>query len=142
MEYIKGKTLEQILFVEQQSWAFSDLLRCFCILCDIAEYIAKEQLIYGDWKLSNIMIAEDRMVYFIDFGTSRFVTKSNVKMSLNMCSTPMYTTPEQLEDSCRVLEEHSLVIKRLRNHHKKIRKFLHIHFLLFFVLESRKNFPR
>ena len=70
MEYIEGNSLRDLM-KKQKIWKEKE---CIDIVCEIANILStfhcqSPTLIYGDLKPENIMIGQDRNVYFIDFGS-------------------------------------------------------------------------
>jgi serine/threonine protein kinase len=98
MEYIHGKTLEQILSARHGkpldehtalSWALQ--------ICRAMHFLSVQKphpIIFRDLKPSNIMIARDGRVKLIDFGIARFF-KENKREDTYVYGTPGYAAPEQ-----------------------------------------------
>jgi serine/threonine protein kinase len=98
MEYIHGKTLEQMLDDEQGrpmdeqrvlSWALQ--------ICRAMHFLSVQKprpIVFRDLKPSNIMIDRKGRVKLIDFGIARFFKEDNVKDTF-VYGTPGYAAPEQ-----------------------------------------------
>nr|MDA8424465.1 serine/threonine-protein kinase [Nitrospiraceae bacterium] len=98
MEYIRGKTLEQMLEgrrrkpVEEQqalSWAIQ--------ICRAMHFLSVQKprpIVFRDTKPSNIMISRDGRVKLIDFGIARFF-KDEQDEDTYVYGTPGYAAPEQ-----------------------------------------------
>jgi serine/threonine protein kinase len=98
MEYIRGKTLDQLLngrrgkpVDERQalSWALQ--------ICRAMHFLSVQKprpIVFRDMKPSNIMIAHDGRVKLIDFGIARFY-KEERNEDTYVYGTPGYAAPEQ-----------------------------------------------
>lgn len=98
MEYIDGKTLEDVLFarkgkpVEERlalSWALQ--------ICRAMHFLSVQKprpIVFRDLKPSNIMINRDGKVKLIDFGIARFF-KEEKREDTYVYGTPGYAAPEQ-----------------------------------------------
>ncbi len=98
MEYIRGKTLEQMLDsrhgkpVDERlalSWALQ--------ICRAMHFLSVQKprpIVFRDMKPSNIMIAHDGRVKLIDFGIARFFKEERTEDTY-VYGTPGYAAPEQ-----------------------------------------------
>jgi serine/threonine protein kinase len=98
MEYIHGRTLDQILVsrsghpLEERlalSWALQ--------ICRAMHFLSVQKphpIVFRDLKPSNIMIANDGRVKLIDFGIARFF-KVDKREDTFVYGTPGYAAPEQ-----------------------------------------------
>lgn len=95
MEYIEGKTLEELLdqngpFTERRvlSWARQ--------LCDVLEYLHSQQppVIFRDMKPGNIMLMRNGRIKLIDFGIARLFRQSS-EQDTQLLGTPGFAPPEQ-----------------------------------------------
>ncbi len=92
MEYINGRTLEQVLSESPTPWP-----RACAWAADLATALGRAHqagIIHGDVKPANIMVTEDGNVKLSDFGIARFATQ--VSNSGRIMGTPAYLAPEQI----------------------------------------------
>lgn len=97
MEYIEGVNLDESI---SKSGALSlkasvDVMKQ---LCDIIEYLHKNNIVYNDLKPSNIMIDDHNKVTLIDFGIAKN-THSGNEINNMYSGTIAYSSPEQLRGS-------------------------------------------
>lgn len=94
MEYLKGKTLHQLLSekkIIEVDQAISILEQILYAL----EAANKEQIVHRDIKPSNIMITEDGRVKVMDFGIAKLPSFSMTTTG-TVLGTPYYMSPEQI----------------------------------------------
>jgi serine/threonine protein kinase len=98
MEYIQGKTLEQILNSRRGKPVDERLaLSCALQMCRAMHFLSVQKprpIVFRDIKPSNIMVARDGRVKLIDFGIARFF-KEEQKEDTYVYGTPGYAAPEQ-----------------------------------------------
>lgn len=93
MEYITGKTVEQLLTegVGQPerlfTWGVS--------LARALDYAHSNGIIHGDVKPANVLVNGDGRVKLADFGIARMATR--ISQSGRLMGTPAYLSPEQIE---------------------------------------------
>ena len=96
MEYIKGKTLRDIL---KMNGALSqrDAEQVMLGVLNALEYSHRMGIIHRDIKPGNIMISEQGMVKVMDFGIARALDDSATTMtqSQGVVGTAQYLSPEQ-----------------------------------------------
>ncbi|WP_069805502.1 serine/threonine protein kinase [Thermogemmatispora onikobensis] len=96
MEYIDGKTLEELL--EENGGPFSErrVLGWARQICDVLEYLHGQQppVIFRDLKPGNIMLRRDGRIKLIDFGIARLVRRSS-SQDTQLLGTPGFAPPEQ-----------------------------------------------
>ncbi len=96
MEYIDGKTLEDLL--ERNGGPFSEkrVLTWADQLCEVLEYLHSQNppIIFRDMKPGNIMLTRQGYIKLIDFGIARFF-RSTSATDTQMLGTPGYAPPEQ-----------------------------------------------
>ncbi len=93
-EYIDGQTLEQEL---EATGKFSEaaILEVLNALLPILEFIHQNQAIHRDIKPSNIMRNRQGLLYLLDFGAMRDITKGSQNTSTGIYSQG-YAPPEQV----------------------------------------------
>ena len=92
MEYIAGKTLQQLLSESQVPFP-----RACSWIADLAGALNRAHragIIHGDIKPGNILVTEDGHIKLGDFGIARFATQ--VSGSGRLMGTPAYLSPEQI----------------------------------------------
>jgi serine/threonine protein kinase len=98
MEYINGKTLEQMLNARHGRPLDERLVLSWALQICRAMYFLSVQkprpVVFRDLKPSNIMIARDGKVKIIDFGIARFF-KEDKREDTYVYGTPGYASPEQ-----------------------------------------------
>jgi serine/threonine protein kinase len=96
MEYIDGKTLEELL--EENGGPFPErrVLGWARQLCDVLEYLHGQQppVIFRDLKPGNIMLRKDGRIKLIDFGIARLVRRTS-SQDTQLLGTPGFAPPEQ-----------------------------------------------
>lgn len=94
-EYIKGRSLEQIL-EEEASFSVSRAAEIVCRLCDILSPLHSQNppLIHRDIKPSNILISSDGVVKLIDFNAAKAFDEQKTQDTILM-GTADYAAPEQ-----------------------------------------------
>ncbi len=94
MEYLKGKTLNQVLSEKKviETDQAMDILEQVLLALDAAN---KEQIVHRDIKPSNIMITEDGRVKVMDFGIAKLPSFSMTTTG-TVLGTPYYMSPEQI----------------------------------------------
>lgn len=97
MEFVKGTSLRKILAHQPFSLkrALEILLQIAYALC----HLHTHGVVHGDVKPENILITEAGQVKLIDFGIAQVVTeKEKLQIPKRLVGTPIYMSPEQLED--------------------------------------------
>ena len=93
MEFVKGRTLEQIL--EQDTvLSESETVAIGLELCRAVSAVHGAGLLHRDIKAHNVMRSEDGRIALMDFGTGR---KLDDDASLDLAGTPLYLAPEVLQ---------------------------------------------
>lgn len=95
MDYIEGKTLEDIL-KEYGAQPQESVIDWGKQLCDVLGYLhsRKPPIIYRDMKPSNVMLKPDGNVVLFDFGTAREYKSSSIA-DTTCLGTIGYAAPEQ-----------------------------------------------
>ncbi len=97
MDYIEGKTLEEII---NSSWKAIEKNKAITWTIEIAEIIDylhnsfQKPLVYRDLKPSNIIIKPDGKPVLVDFGIARYYNPDKTSDTFNY-GTPGYAAPEQ-----------------------------------------------
>jgi len=98
MEYINGRTLDQILDARHGKPLDERLALSWALqICRAMHFLSVQKphpIVFRDLKPSNIMIARDGKVKLIDFGIARFF-KENKREDTYVYGTPGYAAPEQ-----------------------------------------------
>ncbi|GIW22915.1 MAG: hypothetical protein KatS3mg068_1922 [Candidatus Sericytochromatia bacterium] len=94
MEYLNGKTLEDIL--EQEKIIPIDrAIKYISDVCLALDYIHKRNIVHRDIKPSNIMILEDGTAKVTDFGVTRDLNSATMTNDGSLVGTIAYASPEQ-----------------------------------------------
>ena len=93
MELVRGETLEQLL---QANAVFSeaDVVAIGIELCQAVSAVHAAGLLHRDIKAQNVILARDRRVVLMDFGTGKELDDGS---SSDLTGTPLYLAPEVLD---------------------------------------------
>ena len=94
MEYLRGKTLAQILDRRQGKLSEAEVLAYASQIGKALELLHSSQFLHRDIKPDNIMLAEDGRIVLIDFGAARDFT-SDCTIRYSTMLTPGYAPLEQ-----------------------------------------------
>lgn len=94
MEYIKGKTLKEIIN-EKGKLPIENALDYSYQIAEALEHAHKNHIVHRDIKPHNIMITTDNRVKVTDFGIARAATSSTVTTTSNVLGSVHYFSPEQ-----------------------------------------------
>ncbi|HLZ57457.1 MAG TPA: protein kinase [Ktedonosporobacter sp.] len=97
MDFIKGKTLEELLKKAHRGrLARQKVIEIGIALCDVLSYLHAQNppIIYRDVKPANIMQTKTGRIYLIDFGIARRYTPGRSK-DTGPLGSPGYAAPEQ-----------------------------------------------
>jgi len=95
MEYLEGKTLEDIL-ASDYNWDYKTLCKIMIQICEALDFAHEHGVIHRDVKPANIMVLGDDRIKVMDFGIAR-LDQSNITQSGVALGTPNYISPEQLK---------------------------------------------
>jgi serine/threonine-protein kinase len=92
MEFVKGRTLEQLL---QQGHVFdqTEIVRVGSDLCHAVAAVHDAGLLHRDIKAHNVMLDDEGRVRLMDFGTVRELADGGP----DLAGTPLYLAPEVFE---------------------------------------------
>ena len=97
MDYIEGKTLEEILTSSKKPLSEEKAVKWTGELCEILDYLHnsfKAPIVYRDLKPSNIIITPDDKLKLVDFGIARYYNPDKSTDTFSYGS-PGYAAPEQ-----------------------------------------------
>lgn len=94
MEYIKGKTLKQLIR-ENGKLSVEKTIRYSMQIAEALNHAHENHVVHRDIKPHNIMITEDERVKVTDFGIARAATASTVTNTSNVIGSVHYFSPEQ-----------------------------------------------
>ncbi|SHE34410.1 serine/threonine protein kinase [Tissierella praeacuta DSM 18095] len=94
MEYIKGKTLKEII-KENGKLSIENTLEYSYRIAEALQHAHKNHLVHRDIKPHNIMITDDNRVKVTDFGIARAATSSTMTTTSNVLGSVHYFSPEQ-----------------------------------------------
>ncbi len=92
MEFVKGRTLEQVLR-EGKRFSAKEVTRIGLELCRAVSAVHAAGLLHRDIKAQNVMVADDGRLVLMDFGTGRELDGTSES---NVAGTPLYLAPEVL----------------------------------------------
>ncbi len=94
MEYIEGKTLQEIYTAGHRVWTEKELSKLGIYLCDVLEYLHEHSVVFRDLKPKNIIIDENNVPKLIDFGIARHFRADQTEDTMKI-GTVGYAAPEQ-----------------------------------------------
>ncbi len=95
MDYIEGETLEETLkHLPAGKLSLRETLEIGAQLCEVLNYLHRQEVIFRDVKPANIMRTVRGRVYLIDFGIARRYDRRKAKDTTPLGS-PGYAAPEQ-----------------------------------------------
>jgi len=92
MEYIKGKTLEEII-EEEKILGYDKAIEYITQIADAVDHAHSNKIIHRDLRPSNIILSEKGKIKITDFGTSAWL--NNVPYASTRIGSPPYMAPEQ-----------------------------------------------
>lgn len=94
MDFVRGKDLEDLV-EEKGALPEAQVLEWADQICDVLEYLHRNDIIYRDMKPSNVMVdATDGRIKVVDFGIAKVL--QGVKQGTQI-GTPGYAPPEQYQ---------------------------------------------
>ncbi|MEK7407485.1 MAG: serine/threonine-protein kinase [Acidobacteriota bacterium] len=97
MEYVKGRTLEQLLTEEVSRPVQEESLRILADSADALDYAHSLGVVHRDVKPTNIMIREDGTVKLTDFGIAKLASGETLTGAGVVVGSAHYLSPEQLK---------------------------------------------
>ncbi|GFN36358.1 Stk1 family PASTA domain-containing Ser/Thr kinase [Tepidimicrobium xylanilyticum] len=94
MEYIKGKTLKEIIR-EKGKFTVDETIDYSIQIAEALEHAHENHIVHRDIKPHNIMVTEDGRVKVTDFGIARAASASTVTNTSNVIGSVHYFSPEQ-----------------------------------------------
>ena len=96
MDYVPGKTLEQIL-AEKETLSEEEVLRIFKPVAEALDYAHRHKVVHRDVKPSNVIVNEAGEPFIMDFGIAREMKDTMTRVTgKNSSGTLPYMSPEQL----------------------------------------------
>jgi serine/threonine protein kinase len=94
MEYVAGRSLEEILSTEGTRLPLSTALQLIQEVAEALDYAHLQGVVHRDVKPSNIIVGEDGHAKIADFGIAQ-LNVSDLGQPGRTCGTPAYMSPEQ-----------------------------------------------
>ena len=94
MEYIKGKTLKEVI-IENKKLNISDTIFYSLQIAEAIGHAHLNRIIHRDIKPHNIMIDDNNRVKVTDFGIAKAVTSSTMTIGSDTLGSVHYISPEQ-----------------------------------------------
>lgn len=104
MEYVKGKTLKEII-KEKAPMSPQEVLDIGFQICNALECAHKNKIVHRDIKSQNIMITPEGIVKVTDFGIARAATGATITNTGNVFGSVHYFSPEQAKSD--IVDERS-----------------------------------
>lgn len=96
MEYVKGKTLAQII-EEEKKLTYDKAIPIIIQTAEALSEAHKHGIVHRDMKPSNIMVNNNGTVKVTDFGIAYVSQETKLTKSGSIIGTPEYLSPEQCE---------------------------------------------
>lgn len=97
MEYLQGKSLEQLL-QEQKFLPVNLVLKIGIQVCESLSYMHQKQIIHRDIKPGNLIYCDSGMLKLTDFGLVRIDDKLDLTRAGTLLGSVLYMSPEQIEN--------------------------------------------
>ena len=98
MEYVKGKTLKQII-KEEGRLPYEKAIDMSIEICKALDYAHRNNIIHRDVKPHNILVTEDGVVKVTDFGIAKATNSSTITNTNKVVGSAHYFSPEQAKGS-------------------------------------------
>ena len=95
MEYVSGRSLEEVLCTENGTLPLDTALQVTQELAEALDYAHAQGIVHRDVKPSNIIVAEDGHPKIADFGIAK-LNALDLPQTGHTLGTPAYMSPEQL----------------------------------------------
>jgi serine/threonine protein kinase len=95
MEYVSGRSLEDVLCTENGALPLDTALQVTQELAEALDYAHAQGIVHRDVKPSNIIVAEDGHPKIADFGIAK-LNALDLPQTGRTLGTPAYMSPEQL----------------------------------------------
>jgi len=95
MEYVEGKTLEQII-QERGALPWREVVELGIQICDALQYAHDRGIVHRDLKPSNLMVTADGKVKLTDFGIAKDLDATALTATGRTLGTAAYMAPEQI----------------------------------------------
>jgi serine/threonine protein kinase len=97
MEYVSGRSLEEMLCTENATLPLDTALQLTQELAEALDYAHEQGIVHRDVKPSNIIVAEDGHPIIADFGIAKLLNALDLAQTGRIArGTPAYMSPEQL----------------------------------------------
>jgi formylglycine-generating enzyme required for sulfatase activity len=96
MEFIQGKTLEQLLIYPGQPLPAEQAMDILTSAARALDYAHGRGIVHRDIKPANIMVQDDGVVKLADFGIAKVVSAETLTPASVMVGSPHFLSPEQL----------------------------------------------
>jgi eukaryotic-like serine/threonine-protein kinase len=97
MEYVSGRSLEEMLCTENGTLPLDTALQLTQELAEALDYAHAQGIVHRDVKPSNIIVAEDGHPKIADFGIAKLLNALDLAQTGRTArGTPAYMSPEQL----------------------------------------------
>ena len=97
MEYVKGKSLSQILGAENKRLPLATALQLTQEVAEALHYAHAQGVVHRDIKPANILVTPDGHAKIADFGIAKF-NQTQLTQHGRVLGSPAYMAPEQLSD--------------------------------------------
>ncbi len=95
MEYVEGKTLEQVI-QERDALPWREVVELGVQICDALHYAHERGIVHRDLKPSNLMVTADGKVKLTDFGIAKDLDATALTATGRTLGTAAYMAPEQI----------------------------------------------